>query len=130
MEQGTLERRAAEARERACQAHNAARRARLRRMELSRRSDPLDVAGRPAEAVERRILAEERLAQLEVSLAEARQRGVNAHERAARVDAAVGKDAEAAAHEHAADRDRQLIDQDAQRAATRQRNAPMRQTRA
>lgn len=57
----------------------------------------------------RRILAEERLAQLEVSLAEARQRSVNAHERAARVDAAVGKAREAAQHQRAADRDRQLI---------------------
>ncbi|HZT92217.1 MAG TPA: hypothetical protein VFA05_09275 [Gaiellaceae bacterium] len=110
MEQEALERMATEARERARLAHDAALRARTRVAELSGRRGRVDVGGRPMEAVERRILAEERLAQIQVSLGEARRRSANAHERAARVDAAVGKDADAAHHHEAADRDRQLND--------------------
>lgn len=108
------------ARQRAAQARAAAARARKRARELDEARGSL--LG-PAEAEERRILAEERLAELEVTLAQARQRSVNAHERAARLDAAVGLQGDAERHQDAADRERQLIDDEAVRVARRHRIA-------
>jgi hypothetical protein len=78
-----------------------------------------------AEAEERRILAEERLADLRVSLAAARQRSVNAHESAARMDDGVGRTVAAQQHRDAADADRQLIDREAAQ-ADEWRQAPQR----
>jgi hypothetical protein len=112
-----------EARERARLAHDAAQFARDRINELTGRRPR---SAPPADAVERRILAEERLAHVERSLAKARERSANAHERAARLDEEAGKGVDAARHHEAADEDRQLIDQEARRSAERERTKPMR----
>ena len=122
MEQEGLQTLAAQARERGRQAHEAAQRARTRVQELAGRRPAGDVTEGAAAAAERRILAEERLAQLELSLGKSRQRSVNSHESAARVDDAVGKNAEAAHHRAAADQERQLIEDEAQQAAARHRS--------
>jgi hypothetical protein len=116
---------AEEARERARKARDAAQLARDRIDELAGRRPR---ATPPADAVERRILAEERLAHVERSLAKARERSANAHERAARLDEEVGKDADAARHHEAADRDRQLIDDEARQSVEREGTNPMRST--
>jgi hypothetical protein len=113
--------RADEARVRAAEARQAAERARERIAELHQtgRVGPIG----PSLAEERRLLAEERLAQVEASLAEARQRSVNAHERAARLDASTGRGADAQRHRVAADDDRQLIEDEAVRVAQRRNDA-------
>jgi DNA primase large subunit len=110
-------RRAEEARARAAEARQAAERARARVAELQqqRRGGLVGLS----KAEERRLLAEERLAQVEASLAEARQRSVNAHERAGRLDAELGRDADAQRHHDAANDDRQLIEDAATEAAQR-----------
>jgi hypothetical protein len=107
-----LERLRDEARQRAQHALEAAGRARERIRDLS--GGRADLVRGLHEAEERRIVAEDRLAQVQKTLAEARQRSVNAHERAARVDEERGKVADAAAHREAADRERQLIDDEAE----------------
>lgn len=101
--------RAEEARVRAAEARQAAQRARIRVAELQQQSAG-GLLGL-ANAEERRLLAEERLAQVEASLAEARQRSVNAHERAGRLDADLGRAADAQRHYDAANDERQLIDE-------------------
>ena len=114
---------AAQARKRAAQAKTAAARARERARELGQ--DRPGLLG-PAQAEERRILAEERLAELELTLAQARQRSVNAHERAAHLDELVGQKADAQRHRIAADQERQVIDDEAVRVAERRRTAATR----
>jgi hypothetical protein len=109
--------RAEEARVRAAEARQAAQRARTRVAELQQQSAG-GLLGL-ANAEERRLLAEERLAQVEASLAEARQRSVNAHERAGRLDADLGRAADAQRHYDAANDERQLIDDEAERVARR-----------
>lgn len=103
-----------EARERRDQASQAAQRARQRIEQLARRDHGRRDGPDPSRAVERRVIAQDRLARVRLSLAEARRRSVNAHERAARVDASVGKHADAARHHEAADRDRRLTDDEAE----------------
>ena len=112
-----LAERSRQARLRAGEAQEAAERARKRIAELNRyaHADPVG----PAQAEERRLLAEERLAKVEAALAEARRRSVNAHERAARLDALMGRAADAQRHYAAADDERQLIEDEAVRAARR-----------
>jgi hypothetical protein len=113
--------RADEARLRAAEARQAAELARQRAAELrkGKRVGPIG----PAQAEERRLHAEQRLAQVEASLAEARQRSVNAHERAARLDARTGSGADAQRHYAAADHDRQLIEDEAVKVAQRRNDA-------
>jgi hypothetical protein len=103
--------RSRDARLRAAEAQQAAERAHRRVAELKtrRRVGPIGLA----EAAERRLVAEERLAQVEASLAEARRRSVNAHERAARLDDHVGRIEDAQRHYAAADAERQLIEDEA-----------------
>jgi hypothetical protein len=100
--------RSRDARLRAAEAQEAAERAHKRVAELKtrRRMGPIGLA----EAAERRLVAEERLAQVEASLAEARRRSVNAHERAARLDDRIGRVEDAQRHYAAADADRRLIE--------------------
>jgi hypothetical protein len=109
--------RAEEARLRAAEAQQAAERARKRVAELNQQRG-VGLAG-PAEAEERRLLAEERLAQVEASLAEARRRSVNAHERAARLDEGTGRAEDAQRHYDAANAGRQLIEDEAVKVARR-----------
>jgi hypothetical protein len=109
--------RAREARQRAAEARQAAERARKRVIEL--REWQVGSSTGPADAEERRLLAEERLARIEASLAASRQRSVNAHERAARLDEHMGKLADAQRHYDAANDDRQRIEDEAVKAAER-----------
>jgi hypothetical protein len=109
--------RAQEARLRAAEARQAAERARERVAEL--RKGRLAGSIGPAEAEERRLHAEQRLAEVEASLADARRRSVNAHERAARLDRSTGKAADAQRHYEAANDERQLIQDEAVQVAQR-----------
>ena len=111
--------RANAARLRATEAQQAAEAARRRVAELHQH----ERAGSSgvAEAEERRLLAEERLARVEAQLAEARQRSIDAHERAARLDDAMGKTADARRHYDAANDERQLIEDEALKGATRRK---------
>jgi hypothetical protein len=65
-----------------------------------------------AEAEERRLLAEERLARAHEDLRRARSRAASAHEAAALLDDSVGKHAAAATHRREAQHDRDLAQGD------------------
>jgi hypothetical protein len=109
--------RAHEARVRAAEAQEAAEHARKRIVELNQ--GRLAGSFGPAQAEERRLRAEERLAQVEARLSEARRRSVNAHERTARLDSRAGRDADAERHYDAANDERQVIEDEAVKAAQR-----------